>query len=166
MIGRSRCSSCCMRVLRVAKNLPRRPTRDRSLRCEADLPVPLLAPLRAVVVEDVHVSGVLAGNCLEACLFSRSFLSDPFFSPSHVPKDLADKDGLGDRLPESVLVWAGWHIGKATYCATYLARDRERETAPALPRQCESREALSLSRKSRAKYVALPMRRQARDARL
>jgi len=79
---------------------------------------------------------------------SFSFLSDPFFSPSHVPKDLADKDGLGDRLPESVLLWAGWHIGKATYCATYLARDGDRETTPALPRQCESREAVASWRSS------------------
>jgi hypothetical protein len=90
----------------------------------------------------------IASKCLEACLFSRSLLPDPFFSPFHVPKDLADKDGLADRLPESVLLWAGWHIGKARYWATYLARDGERETAPALPRQCESREAVASCRSS------------------
>src|SRR5260370_7529428 len=122
-----------MRVLRVAKNLPRRPTRDRSLRCEADLPVPFLAPLRAAVVEDVHVAGVLAGNCLEACLFSRSFLPDPFFSPSHVPTDLADKDGLGDLLAESVLVWARRHIGKAPYCPPSLSPHTHPEPPPPLP---------------------------------
>ena len=115
-----------MRVLRVAKNLPRRPTRDRSLRCEADLPVPFLAPLRAAVVEDVHVAGVLVGNCLEACLFLRSFLSDSSSPPSLLAKDLAIKDCLGDLLPESVLEWTGRHIGKATYCGAYLAREVER----------------------------------------
>jgi hypothetical protein len=66
--------------------------------------------------------------------FTRSFLSDPFFPPPLLAKDLAIQDCLGDLLRKSVLLWAGWHIGKATYCATYLARDGERFTARALPR--------------------------------
>ncbi len=123
MIGQSRCSSCCMRVPRVTKNVPGIQPGAGVSGVEVDLLASVLAPPCAAIVEDVRAPRVLEGRCLESCLFSRSFLSDSFFPPPLLAKGLALQDCLGDLLRESLLCGAGGCIGKVTYCGAYLARD-------------------------------------------
>jgi hypothetical protein len=103
LLGQSCSPRCCMRVLHATKQTPVQPGAGAS-RAEADPPASVLVPPGAAIVEDVHAAAVLAGTCLEACLFSRSLLSDSSSPPSLLAKDLAIKDGLGDLLHESLLL--------------------------------------------------------------